>query len=186
MAYVPVEHLRIYGDEEDCVPVHIDPDMKADNGWLSPDGILYECRYEDHNALQFTLERTDGIADLELAGWIKLMTTSLTTDHWQWDFLTHEATQAQVNAMWDWHRRRGITKFPVYLEEYLGLGADRPVSLVVPGGLVNPKKGKVPIQSPRPHFEGEAFAAEVDRATEVFRDHDEEMGGEDTGRCSHD
>lgn len=99
--YTPIEILRTYGDEEDYVPIVLDPDFNSDNAWVSPDGFFYACRYEHHNGLQFTLEKQKGIPDLEEAGWIKVMVSPVLSDNWFWEDDT-KLTQAQINVIYAW------------------------------------------------------------------------------------
>jgi hypothetical protein len=99
--YASIELLREYGNEDDYAFLILDPDLKTENGWLSPDGFLYACRYIQHNNLQFALEQQKGIADLEQAGWVKLLTRTGESDHWYWDF-SIEPTQAQINVIHAW------------------------------------------------------------------------------------
>lgn len=84
--------------------VTADVELKAVSGWLSPDGVLYGCRYTEHVALADALGKTE--AALETEGWWKLQ-----SGNWRRaDTRSFEPTwtQRQLDTVWDWLRKRGL------------------------------------------------------------------------------
>jgi hypothetical protein len=51
--------------------------------------------------LQYTLEQTKGIPDLEEAGWIKCSVSNYPNDNVNW-ISTKDFTQAQINVVFEW------------------------------------------------------------------------------------
>ena len=73
--------------------------LRSINGWLSPNGTLFSCRWQEHsNAVRYLGYRSE--AEIESAGFIKLsqMVWMLTTR-----FVTIELTPEQLLTINQWH-----------------------------------------------------------------------------------
>lgn len=72
-----------------------DGSLKADTGLLSPDGQLFECRYEHHDLLAETLGFTSSW-NAERAGWLHL-----SDGYWRSPEV-HTVTQKQLDVIFEW------------------------------------------------------------------------------------
>lgn len=92
-------------------PPEHDKALASKNGWLSPDGKLYGCQYHEHDQLADSLGLQYSLAGIR--GWVKLQTqTTIST----WSEPNSEATQAQIDVMFDWTQKHG-GHMPHWLDE---------------------------------------------------------------------
>lgn len=87
-----------HDDEPPPEPPPADPTLAATGGWLAPDGQLYRCGFQEHDAVAVRLgiDRTLG-GD---GGWVHLQDS-------RWRDPGREITQAQLDAIFDWSQKHG-------------------------------------------------------------------------------
>jgi len=101
MAAWKAEQDRIY-EENRKKPCKVN--CFAQNGWMSPEGKLYECEYSSHLSLCDRL----GFRSLEIEnlGWVKVQTVPHGIQSFGMPFLfiskNYEVTQSQFNALDKW------------------------------------------------------------------------------------
>lgn len=94
----------------------VDKKLKATNGWVSPDGKLYKCRYWEHDGLaELIIQRLgilgyeSAVCKLEKRGWLKLQTSVSDgrSYFYRWKDVcatsVTEVTQKQFDLVFDWH-----------------------------------------------------------------------------------
>jgi hypothetical protein len=97
-----------YGADE--TPLAPWPIAGAKAGWLSPDGVFYDCASYEHESYAVRLNKLYGYEDhyngsrsLEQHGWFKLK-------YGEWMIVAHdECTQKQLDALFDWCQSKGRT-----------------------------------------------------------------------------
>jgi hypothetical protein len=86
------------------VPAQPDPDLLAIHGWLSPDGTLFACGWEQHNELTAALGFRHE-SEIEAAGYCKL-----TALRWlvETRYCQHGLTENQWATIEKWYARNGF------------------------------------------------------------------------------
>ncbi len=105
----------------------VDKTLMATNGWISPDGVLYACKYWEHIDLAIFLVRKLKLNEseseervLEKAGWIKLQMSNFDSRalfyRWIGFENDYEVTQKQFDIIFDWcqlHKQKMHSRFKV-------------------------------------------------------------------------
>ena len=97
----PTKSMSLFEQELQGIDKQMDAktQLKAINGWLSPDGQLFPCKWRQHSELGISLG-FNGEAEMELKGWAKL-----TQMKWliKGRYKKIELTDKQITTVNQWH-----------------------------------------------------------------------------------